>query len=145
MPNVVFDTVVFVRSLINPHSIWGNLVYTYKAKYTLYLSIPVIKEIVEVIERPKLKQKYHTTQEHGIRQLLQILFHANVVDIETIPTASRDIKDDKFLATAKAAKADYLVSEDQDLLTLKEYEGTQIVNAETFLKVLERIFKEARP
>ena len=137
MLNVVFDTVVFVRSLINPHSIWGKLIYFYKDYYTLYLSPPVIREILEVIERPKLKQKYRTTQEHGVRQLLQILFHASVVDIDDIPTFSRDIEDDKFLATAKAAKADYLVSEDWDLLDLKEYEDTQIVDAETFLQILE--------
>lgn len=138
MLNVVFDTVVFVRCLINPHSIWGKLIYSYKDHYTLYLSPPVIKEILEVIERPKLKQKYRTTQEHGIKQVLQIVSYASIVDIGTIPTASRDIKDDKFLATAKAANADYLVSEDEDLLTLKEYKGTQIVDAETFLQILEK-------
>ena len=137
MPNVVFDTVVFVRSLINPHSIWGKLVYSYKEHYVLYLSLPVIKEILEVIERPKLKQKYHTTKDHGIREVLQILSHARLVDIDDIPPLSRDTKDDKFLATAKVADADYLVSEDQDLLTLKEYKGTQIVNTETFLQILE--------
>lgn len=138
MLNVVFDTVVFVRSLINPHSIWGKLIYSCKDLYTLHLSPPVIKEILEVIDRPKLKQKYRTIQDHGIRQVLQILIHASVVEIDDIPQLSRDIKDDKFLATAKAAKADYLVSEDEDLLDLKEYEGTQIVNAETFLKILEK-------
>jgi predicted nucleic acid-binding protein len=50
---------------------------------------------------------------------------------------ARDPKDDKFLATAKAVAADYLVSEDEDLLVLEEYEGTRIVNAAAFLRILE--------
>ena len=42
-----------------------------------------------------------------------------------------------FLACAKAAKASYLVSEDNDLLVLKQYEDTSIVNALDFLTILE--------
>ena len=34
------------------------------------------------------------------------------------PQVSRDPKDDKFLATAVASEADYVVSEDRDLLDL---------------------------
>ena len=51
---------------------------------------------------------------------------------------SRDPKDDKFLATAVRAGADYLVSEDQDLLVLGEHEGVEIVDAVTFLRLIER-------
>jgi len=54
------------------------------------------------------------------------------------PRASRDPKDDVFLATAVAAEAEYLVSEDQDLLVLGEYEGVKIVNTLSFLRVLEQ-------
>ena len=55
---------------------------------------------------------------------------------ENLPAMSRDAKDDKVLAVAQVAGADYLVSEDQDLLTLVEYEGTRIVDARTFLAPL---------
>jgi len=51
---------------------------------------------------------------------------------------ARDPNDDKILATASAAGADYLVSEDLDLLVLREYQGTRIVSAATFLGILER-------
>jgi predicted nucleic acid-binding protein len=48
------------------------------------------------------------------------------------------VKDDKFLATAYTAKADYLVTEDNDLLVLEEYKGIKIITAENFLEILER-------
>ena len=49
----------------------------------------------------------------------------------------RDPKDDKFLATCLAAGADYLVSEDDDLLVLGEHAGTRILDAKAFLAILE--------
>ena len=39
---------------------------------------------------------------------------------------SRDVKDNKFLVCATEAKADYLVTSDEDLLTLKEYASTRM-------------------
>lgn len=55
---------------------------------------------------------------------------------------SRDLKDDKFIATAAAAGAAYLVSEDQDLRVLQEYAVTKIVTCRQFLDVLERLAAE---
>jgi predicted nucleic acid-binding protein len=48
----------------------------------------------------------------------------------------RDPNDDAILATAIAARADYLVSRDKDLLSLGEYDGIKIVSPEAFLQVL---------
>ena len=56
MPNMiraVFDTVVFVRSLINPHSIWERLLFEFVDAYELSVSPPLLQEILEVIERPR--------------------------------------------------------------------------------------------
>lgn len=47
--------------------------------------------------------------------------------------ACRDPKDCKFLALAMACQAHVLVSSDDDLLTLKQWHGAQIVSAAAFL------------
>jgi putative PIN family toxin of toxin-antitoxin system len=135
MLKAVLDTVVFVRSLISPHGLWGQLVFALSDHYVLYLSRPVLQEILEVIERPILRRKYRTTA-GGMGRLLEILAQADVVEIGEVPAVSRDPKDDKFLVTAVAARAHYLITEDEDLLVLKEYQGVQIVNAATFLSLL---------
>ncbi|MGH2534243.1 MAG: putative toxin-antitoxin system toxin component, PIN family [Thermomicrobiales bacterium] len=54
----------------------------------------------------------------------------------SFPPISRDPNDDKFLATALAAHADFLVTEDNDLLVLGDYQGVRIVDARTFLSLL---------
>lgn len=56
---------------------------------------------------------------------------------------SRDPKDDIFIATALIAKADFLVTNDLDLLEISEEEKSklnfQIVTPQVFLKQLEKI------
>jgi putative PIN family toxin of toxin-antitoxin system len=50
---------------------------------------------------------------------------------------SRDPKDDPLLACALAARADYLISNDRDLLVLGKPFGISIVTPAEFLSVLE--------
>lgn len=135
---VVFDTVVFVRSLINPHSVWGRTVFRHADSYQLFLSRPILAEILDVLKRPELTRKFRALHEMDVARVIQILGQARVVEVAETPRASRDPDDDKFLATARAAEARYLVSEDQDLLVLQEHEGVRIVDRTTFLRILEQ-------
>ena len=138
MPRVVFDTVVFVRALINPFSFCGRIVFERFRDYTLVLSPPVAKEILEVLHRPELTSKLSTLAGLDIRRVLDIISDARIVEPAEIPAVSRDPKDDKFLATAKVASTEYLVSQDEDLLVLGRYERARIVDCATFLRILEQ-------
>ncbi len=48
-----------------------------------------------------------------------------------------DPTDNKFLACALEAKADFIVSGDHHLLELKHYQGIQIVNAKIFVNKIK--------
>ena len=138
MPRVVFDTVVFVRSLLNPYGRWGRLVFRHADAYRLVLSPPLLSELLEVLTRPELTAKFRTTEAITVASLLALIEgQAEIVELPQIPLVSRDPKDDKVLATARAAQAAYLVTEDQDLLVLGTFEGTQILTATAFLQILE--------
>jgi putative PIN family toxin of toxin-antitoxin system len=52
------------------------------------------------------------------RRVLDLLSHAELVEVADVPPVSRNPKDDIFLATAVVGEADYVVSEDYDLLDL---------------------------
>ena len=136
MLSVVFDTVIFVRSLINPHNRCGKVIFASGVSYRLFLSPPVLTEIIEVLNRPELTKKFRRLGEMNMVTVLNLLASADIVEIDPIQPVSRDVKDDKFLATAHAAKADYLVTEDQDLLVLEEYQDVKIITAERFLEIL---------
>jgi uncharacterized protein len=134
----VFGTVIFVRALINPHSLWGRLVFAHYSRYRLFLSQATVLEVLEVIRRPELTRKFRSLKGMNVARIIEILSQAELVELSDVPALSRDAGDDKFLATCVAANADYLVTEDQDLLVLGEHEGTKIVDAVTFAQILDR-------
>jgi uncharacterized protein len=133
---VVFDTVGFVRGLINPLSRWGHILFDYADSYALVVSEPIVLEILDVLRRPEVSRLFRTLPGRDPAAILAILQAADAVDVADIPAVSRDPKDDKFLATAIAAGAAYLVSEDRDLLDIGEHAGITIINGERFLDLL---------
>lgn len=140
MIRVVFDTVIFVRALLDSRSFSGRLIFGHSGDYRLFIAQPLIEEIVEVLGRKEIIERFHLRQfnyAEAMARLLKSMGSAEIIEIDKIPSVSRDSNDDKFLATAKAAHADYLVSADKDLTDLKGYAGIKIVNAETFLQILE--------
>jgi len=48
----------------------------------------------------------------------------------------RDPKDNMFLECAENAKADYIVSGDNDLLLLKQYKNIKIIRTSDILKII---------
>lgn len=138
MHQAVFDTVVFVRELLNRRSIWAKLVFDYRERYDLVVSPPVLREILEVLRRPVLVRRFTTVLGRDPAALLAILQDAEVVviDEDAMPRICRDPKDDTFLAMAVTSGARFIVSEDNDLLDLGEYDGVRLLNAESFLAVL---------
>ncbi len=135
--SVVFDTVIFVRSLINADSHWGRLLFDYADRYRLVISQPVLIEILEVMTRSSLTRKYRGLATRNLQAILRVLASADVVDVADIPPVCRDPEDDKFLATAVAGHTAYLVSEDKDLLDIREYESVRIITAAAFLTILK--------
>ena len=138
MLRIVFDTVVFVRSLINPYGKSGKIVFSHNKSYQLFVSEPIITEIIEVLHRPELTAKFQKLKDMDLSVILELLAQAPTVEISKIPQASRDPKDNVFIATALEAKADYLITEDNDLLILNEYKGVKIINTDTFLHLLKQ-------
>ena len=60
-----------------------------------------------------------------------------ITDLPELHVVTNDPKDDPIIATAVAAKADYLVTGDRaHLLPLQQYEGVQILSPKEFLDIL---------
>ena len=56
----------------------------------------------------------------------------NRIEPKTKVDICRDPDDNKFISCAIDAKALYIVSGDKDLLTIKDYQGVEIVTAREF-------------
>jgi len=137
MVRAVFDTNVFIRALINPHSRCGRLLDEFAGAYELVLSPSIIREILEVLHRPRLRARFAHITHLDVTRIIALFEQAQVVEPLDVPAVSRDPHDDKFLACARAGQADYLVTEDNDLLALGVYEGTRICQPAEFIALLE--------
>lgn len=134
---VVIDTQLFLRAAINRRSLPARLIYDLRGRYQLVTSVEVSAEITDVLNRVELREKFKTLTDEVVQEIVTLLQTAEVVAPTEVEAISRDAKDDIFLACAKASGAQYIVSEDKDLLVLNPYEGIQIINALDFLNVLQ--------
>jgi uncharacterized protein len=108
----VVDTNVFVRALINGAS--PLLQLWYAGQIQLVVSPETLAELTTVLTRPKF-QRYFTAD--NVTDLLTLLRnHGEWVKITARLALCRDPKDDLFLNLAISAQANYLVSEDNDLI-----------------------------
>lgn len=139
MYNVVFDTQIFLRALISRRSPSHRLLVDKNHAYVLHVSEGIIDEVLDVLTRPKLRGKFPQISDEDVDFVRRMLSRAIQIPLtsDEIEPVCRDPKDDIFLAVAKKAGADYLVSEDKDLLVLKQYVETQIVTVTAFLEVLK--------
>ena len=137
MLRAVLDTNVFLRSILNSSSPSGRLLGEFTGDYNLIVSQALIFEVLTVLSRPELQAHSPRVAHLDYASIMGFFERAELVEPEDILPVSRDPKDDMLLACAKAAAADYLVSEDKDLLVLKEYGGTIICRPTDFVAVLE--------
>jgi putative PIN family toxin of toxin-antitoxin system len=137
MIRAVFDTNIFLRALINPHSRCGRLLDEFAGDYELVFSPAIIREVMDVLHRPKLRAKLPQITQLDIASLIALFEQAEVVEPASEPSISRDPKDDKFLACAQAGDVQYLVTEDKDLLVLEKYDKTRICQPAEFITMLE--------
>lgn len=114
---VVLDTNVLVSGLAYPGSVPGLIVNTWRGGgLRVTLSYYIVDELVRVLPRlPRV-----TLSASEIRDLADsLMFLADVVEPGSYhDDALRDPADQPVLATLLAARADYLVTGDKDLLEL---------------------------
>lgn len=136
-PIVVIDTQIFLRATLNEKSLPSKLIFALGQHYILAVSPGIRAEVQDVLNRPELREKFAGLTDTSVARTMAVLDGAEQFSPETVPAASRDPKDDIFLATAVESGAQYLVTEDKDLLVLNPYEGIHILNALDFLHVIQ--------
>src|SRR3989344_9414958 len=135
---LVLDTNSLVSAFFWAGNEAGLLRKIEQGKAKLYITGEILKEVEEVIKKPKFNEiikKANLTSDQ-IMQKIASLSHAVITPNMSVKIC-RDEKDNKFLECAEGAKADYIVSGDEDLLSLKEYDGVPIAKSERILELLE--------
>ena len=131
---IVIDANLFISAFFwqgNPKKVIDRVI---NKSDDLFISVDILNEITDVINRPKFKADKQKTENY-ISEIKNI---ANIVDISEQINLSRDKKDNKYIDCAIAANADFIVSGDIHLLELKEYGKIKIVKAKDYLDRCEK-------
>lgn len=138
MLRVVVDTNVLVSAVILPSSRTGGVIlHLRRGKFTPLYCIEMLEELAGVLTRPRIRDKYHVT-DADIRAIIDlILLKGELIRPADRITESRDPKDDIFLSVAVAGQADFIVSGDDDLLSLNPFRGIPIISPTTFVGMVE--------
>ena len=130
---IVPDTNIFISSFFwggNPRKIVERII---DGKDKLFICKEILQEIASVMARPKFNVN-DVYVARFIRSIEEIANHITLTGI--VQHVCRDSKDDKILECALLANADYIITGDIDLLTLKEFQGIKIVTANEYVNRL---------
>ena len=129
MVRAVLDSSALVSAFLTPKGPLGTLLRKARSgAFSLHLSPEIIAETAHVLRREvKLQQKYRYG-EAEVAEFCDGLATSDATLVTELPDLSGavplDPKDDKIVATAVAAKADYLVTGDRRHLRKRRLSGT---------------------
>ena len=125
----VFDTNVLIAAIIT-EGICSKLLHRARAEEFSLLSSPfIMKELRRILSKKfdLSREDIALAMEPISEAISQVIEHSlKITDI------CRDTDDDNVITCALAAKADYLVTGDSDLLQIKTYRGVKVVSPRDF-------------
>lgn len=138
MIRAVVDTNILVRAVIKPLGTVGPVLRRLRdGAYVLLFSEPLMTELVDVLNRPHIRDKYGLAQKDIETVVALILLRGEAIVPRRRITICRDPKDNMFLEAAADGRADAIVSGDNDLLELNDFEGIPIITSAKFLSKLD--------
>lgn len=150
---VVFDCMIYLQGIARqtgPANACFAVVREGIAE--LYLSLETLAEIQDVLNRTIFRRRFPSLTEEMINEFLREVEDLSVL-VENVPSAfiySRDPKDEKYINLAIEAKADYIVSRDNDLLDLmtgytgeckdfrRRFRKLKVIPPSEFLAIVEK-------
>jgi len=118
---IVLDTNVLVSGLMYPDSIPGQIINAWReAQFDIAICFEQLKEIGRVLAYPKISKVLQWDQESIKKFLKQLMLRMELVEPENAGIkVPRDLSDTPILATLVVSKADFLITGDSDLLSLR--------------------------
>ncbi len=130
---VVLDTNILVSSLLFKGNLAGIVGLWKGGQIIPMLSKETFAEFKAVLEYPKF-----SLTRREIKTIIEeeVLPYFEVTEIsDTVKRICRDTDDDKFIACAVSASADFIVTGDKDLLDMGKYRSVKIIKASELLRM----------
>jgi uncharacterized protein len=136
---LVYDTNVIVSAVLSPEGDCDRLLKrVVERDVILVVSAAILNEYERILTRDAVARLHQWTPDQIDALLVSISNHAMSVEPAEIPkVVAGDPTDDIFLAAARTAAAEIIVSGDRHLLALGAYEGIQILRPREMLLILQ--------
>jgi len=131
----VIDTNLFISGIFGKESLSVKLQDLWiEQEFELATSMEIIKEVSRVLQYPRIKQRFHP-KEKTIKRFFNLIFRKAIItkDLYKAYKIVDDPTDNKFLACALEAEADYIISRDPHIRNLKHFHGIKIIDVKGFL------------
>lgn len=134
---VVLDTNILVSALIVKAGKPAQILRCIES-FELLITQEILAETERVLNYRRIRKRYRLSDQDVSTYIDRLTEVGTVLQINArVEVIEDDPDDDKFLALAKEAEADYIVSGDAHLTALSEYEGASILTPNQFLEVLK--------
>ena len=131
---IVIDTNVLISAVLSPNGTAKKAFVKAIAYFQLLQSEATYEELVTRLQKKKF-DKYISLEDRN--QFLDwVRIDSRFLSVETQTTICSDPDDNKFLDLASKGQADYLMTGDQDLLSLDVYQNTRIIQPALFLRII---------
>ncbi len=131
----VIDTNIIIRAVIKPRGTVGPVLGRLRnGEFTAIYTEAILEEILAKLALPRISKKYEIG-DNAVEDLLVLLaLRGELVNPSRLVRVCRDPDDDMFIEAALEGKAEWVVTGDQDLLTLEKFERIHFVTPRTFLQ-----------
>lgn len=130
---IVVDTNVIASAIFFGDKPYQLLHYIMEGRVDVVASKEIVDEYEEIVLR--LKQKYPRI--NSKIPLQELLSKFEIIRVSSDIQASRDPDDNKFISCAVDGKCLYIVSGDDDLLSVGNYGDVEILTVAEFLSRLD--------
>ncbi len=129
---IVIDTNVMISAVFFGGQPRKLIEHLFKDDFSAFVSPEIVQEYIETYN--EIHRKYSDKGNPDI--LRKIVEKSKMIFPEVKISVCRDSDDDKFISCAIEGKCLYIVSGDNDLLSLKTVENVEIITVSEFLKML---------
>jgi putative PIN family toxin of toxin-antitoxin system len=127
MAKAVLDTTVLVSAFLNPNpggAAFELLRFAKERRFELYVSGDILKEVANALTSHERMRRLYRYSNSSVVEFCQELGEFATL-VRKVPEVhgivARDPNDDMIVACALAASADYIVTRDKDLLSLRRH------------------------
>lgn len=140
---IVIDTNVFISATFWKGDSFKIIEKVENKEIELIISQEIIEEYSNVLNYEEIRSKVKIN-ELETNFILRELVENSIIVVPKIKfdIIKTDSDDNKFIDVAVEGNVDYIVSQDKDLLDIKEFQGIKIVKPVEFLNELSKPFKK---